>query len=665
MPARKDSVTRLPKKDTLVINPSNRVVVDSSGRRQGKDSVAVVDSFRISKDSLDVPIKYRADDSGVLIISTRDFYLYGKAKTDYKDLKLEASTIQYDQKLQVVKAYGSLDSTGNPLSKPQFVQGDLTSVSDSIMYNLKTGRALTKNTFFQEGEIFVNALYLKKISADEVFAQDSRFTTCNLDTPHFAFRTHRMKIINDKLGVTGRVYPEIEMVPIPLVSLPFGLFPLNRARHSGVLLPAFTASEDFGLGLEGLGYYKVISEYVDITTRANLYSYGGWNLNFNSKYIRRYKFTGNVNLTFQNTKALNRSGSSKEEFNNSKSFMINWSHSRDNRARPGTNFSANVNFGSTRFNQSLLNNPFQNFQNQLNSSISYSKDWQGKYNLSINANHNQNSVSRLVNLSLPTASFNVVTLYPFQQKDQVGAGRWYEKIGIGYSGSFQNQLSFYDTAFNFRRMLDTAQWGAVHTIPITLSLPSLGPVTVSPSVSYEERWYGQRIFRSWNGAKSKVDTTVQKGLYTARQMSFGLGMNSRIFGTYNFPASSKIMAIRHEIRPNISINYKPDFAARYYYNTQIDSSGRVMRFSQFDGGIIGAFSEGAFGGIGFGIDNLLEMKVKDTKDSSNKKGRKIRLIDGFGFSSAYNLLADSFALSTFSLYARSTLFDKINITAGA
>ena len=652
----KDSLPRIQKK---------LITVDSTIKKGGVDTVIVTDTIKISKDSIDVPIKYHADDSGVLIISTREFFLYGKAKTDYKELKLEANTIHIDQQTQTIKAFGALDSTGNPMSKPQFTEGEMKTVSDTIAYNLKTGKGLTKNTFFQEGEIFMNAKYLKKISADEVFARQARFTTCNLDTPHFAFRANRMKIINNKLGITGRVYPEIESVPIPMIFLPFGIFPLNRARHSGVLLPAFTASEDFGLGLEGLGYYKVISEYVDVTTKANLYSYGGWNLNLNSKYIRRYKFTGNVNLTFQNTKSLNRNILSKEEFNTSKSFMLNWSHSRDNRARPGSNFSANVNFGSTKFNQSLLNNPFQNYNNQLSSSISYSKDWRGKYNLSLNLNHNQNSTTRLVNMSLPNASFNMVTIYPFQPKDQVGSGKWYEKIGIGYSGNFQNQLSFYDTAFNFRRLLDTMQWGAVHNIPITLSLPSLGPITVSPSVSYEERWYGQRIFRDWNDVTSKVETTIQKGFYTARQMSFGVGINTRIFGTYGFSEKSNIKAIRHEIRPSISINYKPDFSSKYYKSTKVDTSGRVIRFSQFDGGIIAPFSEGTFGGIGFGIDNLLEMKVKDRSDSTGKATKKIKLIDGFGFNSSFNLLADSFALGNFSFYARSTLFDKINITAGA
>jgi hypothetical protein len=159
-----------------------------------------------------------------------------------------------------------------------------------------------------------------------------------------------------------------------------------------------------------LGFYKVINENIDMTTKANLYSYGGWLVNLNSKYLMRYKYAGNLNLTFQNTKMLNRSGLLKDEFSGSKSFMINWSHTSDTRARPGTQFGASVNFGSTKFNKSLLNNPYQNFNNKLGSSINYSKDWNGKYNLSVNANHNQNSNTGLVNMNLPTDYISKVML---------------------------------------------------------------------------------------------------------------------------------------------------------------------------------------------------------------------------------------------------------------
>jgi hypothetical protein len=527
---------------------------------------------------------------------------------------------------------------------------------------MKSGKGLTKNTNFQQGEIFINATAMKKVSKDDAFAWRARFTTCNLDEPHFAFRTNKMKIVTDKIGVSGPTFPEFEGVPFP-IGIPFGIFPLTKGRHSGMMAPAFSSSEDFGLGFEGLGYYKVINEHVDATMRGNIYSYGGWNLNLNSKYILRYKYLGNFNLSLQNTRALNRNTSIAEEFTGGRTYMINWSHSMDAKARPGTNFSANVNFGSTKYNRNLLNNPFQNFQNQISSSISYNKSWNNKYNLSVNLNHSQNNNLGLVNLQLPNINFNALTIYPFQSKDQIGAGKWYEKIGIGYNGSFQNQLSFYDSAFNMQKLLDTLQWGATHAIPINVSLPSLGPITITPGVSFEEKWFGQEIIKTWNEKTHKVDTTINRGFYRTPKVSFGVGTASRIFGTYKFK-NSDIKAIRHEIRPNVSVNYTPDLASSYHYTTQIDTTGRRYRFSKFDGGALGsAYSEGAFGGMGFGIDNLLEMKVKDKTDTSAEAFKKVKLIEGFGFTSSYNILADSFALGNFNFYARTTLFDKLNISS--
>jgi hypothetical protein len=152
-------------------------------------------------------------------------------------------------------------------------------------------------------------------------------------------------------------------------------------------------------------------------------------------------------------------------------------------------------------------------------------------------------------------------------------------------------------------------------------------------------------------------------------MQFGMSASTRIFGTYNFGKDSKIMAIRHEVRPSFSINYRPDMQKKYFYDLQTDTTNFRRRVSQFDGGIIGPFSEGRFGGIGFGVDNTLEMKVRNRKDTSEEGAtKKIRLIDGFGFSGSYNLIPspnDSFPLSNIGIYARSTLFEKINITANA
>ena len=652
--------TTLPVQDTLIKSNGDTLITKN-------DSVKIItiDTLDFSKDSIDSQIDYTADDSGVLIISSKQFMLYGKANINNKDLKLDANTITYDQQTQIIKAFGGTDTSQGALNKPKLTQNGSESISDTIFFNMKNQRGLTKNTFYKEGEIFINAERLKKVEKDVAYGYRSVFTTCNLDTPHFDFRAKKLKIINNKIAVSGPATFEVEGVPLPIV-IPFGIFPLNRGRHSGVLPPQFASNQDFGLGLEGLGYYKVLNDNWDMTVRTNIYSYGGWNLNVQPEYYKRYKYRGNLNVALQKTKILNSSASAKTEFTESSGFFVTWTHSTDTRARPGTSFSANVRAGSTKFNQYIPNNSYANFQNQLSSSVTWSKTWsQGKYNLSVAGNHDQNNNSGLINVRLPTVNFSATTIYPFLRKEFAGSQKWYEKLGISYTGTLLNQFSFYDSLFNFRKILDTAQWGVEHRIPITLSLPPLGNLIVSPSISYAERWYGQRIIRTWNDALDTVDVNVQKGFYTAREMSFGLSFNTRIFGTVNFPKSNGIKAIRHEVKPFMSVSYKPDLVSKYFNEVQIDSSGYKTKFSQLEGGVIGSFSQGKFGGVSFGIDNLLEMKVKDKKDTAASATKKVKLIDGLSITSGYNFLADTLQWSPFSLSIRSTLFEKVNITGSA
>ena len=142
-----------------------------------KSDTNLTKSIRISKDSIDTPVKYTAADSGVMIMSSKEFYLYGNAKTEYKTSILEAATIVYDQQTQNIKAYGAKDTLGNPQSNPKFQESGMVSLNDSIYFNMKSGKGLTKNSNFQQGEIYINASAMKKINKDEAFAWKARFTT--------------------------------------------------------------------------------------------------------------------------------------------------------------------------------------------------------------------------------------------------------------------------------------------------------------------------------------------------------------------------------------------------------------------------------------------------------------------------------------------------------
>ena len=643
------------KRDTTPVNKT-----DSSLKTiQQVDTLNV----KISKDSLDGPVSYSASDSMVLDVPTKKITLYNSATTKYKDLDLTAYKIELDQESQIVVATYSKDSLGAMVGKPHFIQGESNMDADSITYNFKTQKGITKSTFTQQGEMFVYGERIKKVNVSDFYALRGRFTTCNLDTPHFAFRTKKLKLVNQKLAVSGPIHPEFEGVPVP-VYIPFGFFPLSQGRHSGIIAPQFTANQQFGVGLEQFGYYKVLNDYFDIMFRGDVYSYGGWRAALSPTYRKRYRYSGRMNLSFQNTRIL--SNDAKKEFDVNRSFNFQWSHAVDAKARPGTNFQASVNAGSTQYNQFSSVNPTINFQNQLYSTISYSKNWDNKYILNLNAGHNQNSRTREVQVRLPDGSFTINNFYPFQPKEFVGESKWYQKLGLGLNSQFRNQVSFYDSAFSFTQLIDTLQWGAQHNVPITLALPSLGPINIAPGMSYTERWYAQEFTRSWNNVTERVDTSISKGFYSARDIAFSLSLNTALFGTFDrFGKNSKVRAIRHVVRPSVSASYKPDLNGKDYYYTQVDTSGRVLPFSKYAGSLYGPFGQGEFGGLSFTFDNNLEMKTRSKKDTTEGGIRKVRLLEGFGFSGSFNFLADSFRLSPLSIYARSTLFEKVNITASA
>ena len=646
----------LQKKDSLTKN-------DSLPKKNAADTI----KYKSAANALQYPVEYSAEDSMVLDVPAKTVTLYGKkANTNYNKNEVTAPIISFDQATGDIIATIRKDSLGKVISMPTYKAADFTSESDSIRFNMKSGKGITKGTYTQQGEMYVYGEVIKKMENDVFYALRGRFTTCNLDTPHFAFISNKIKFITDKVAISGPVHPEFEGIPIPIY-FPFGIYPLTQGRHSGLLAPNFTTNEQRGLGLEGLGYYKVISDNWDVILRTSIYSYGGWSFNFNPRYSKRYHYAGNLSFDIQH---FNINFKGDPDFSRDRSFKINWNHSADTKSRPGVTFSASVNAGSSSYNSRVPNNPQLNFSNQMQSSIRYSKSWKDlPFNLTVAANHNQNTTTKLINVSLPDVSFSMNTIYPFRKKEFAGNLKWYENIGIGYNGAALNRFSFYDTVQNksiFKQIGDTLQWGARHSIPISLSLPQIGIFQLSPSVSYEETWYQNKITRYYDTDSQVLRTKIKEGFYTARQMGFGLSASTRIFGMIAAKnPKAKINAIRHEIRPSFSLNYRPDFNKRSYYYTQVDSLGHRQQFAYFDGGynINGPYSPGTFGGFSFGVENNISMKVRNPKDTGENALKKVSLLDQLSLTGNYNFMADSFRLSPFSLSASTNLFDKVNISA--
>ncbi|WP_018628452.1 putative LPS assembly protein LptD [Niabella aurantiaca] len=694
----------LPVKDSLKIADSSKLATDTGAR-------AKTDTFRlkISKDTLSGPVKYSGQDSIVGFLDSKKINLYGKAKTEYQDLTLTAPEIGIDQENHIVTAKAGRDSTGEIADYAEMKQGQEEYKSEGMEYNIKTQQGITKGTITQQGEMYVHSEIAKKIDARTMYGQGTFFTTCNLDHPHFGFRARRAKIINKKLAVTGSVRPEFDSVPVPIY-LPFGIYPLYQGRHSGMMSPSFERNDQMGLGLSRMGYYQVINDHWDVQAYGNIYSYGSWMFNVQPTYRKIYKYQGSMNFGLQRTR---RNFKGDPDFSKVSTYTLNWAHSSDSRSRPGVSFSANVNMSSTRYNENVPNSNLLNMANNTaGSSITYAKTWQDKpFNFTASFNHNQNNAARLVTFNFPNMAFTVNTIYPFQKKNAAGSRKWYEQLGIGFQTGFQNSMSYYEYADRqkdslkglslyknaFERMWDTLQWNANQSIPISLSLPPIlgGAVMISPSISYSQNMVSRiadysvesREMVNEFGQTVVYDTVIAKmnrGIGLRKQMSMGVSLNTALYGTYQF-RNKRVQGIRHVIRPTISLNYTPDINKDNFQPVTVrtDTTISTVYYDRLAGlysSPLPTYQPRRFGGVNFGIDNNLEMKVKakkkkkaeaDSTDSETESGvdengfKKIRLIEGFGITSSYNLFADSLSprLAPFNLYFRTNLFEKINISA--
>lgn len=661
LPAKPDSSKRIT--DSIPETPAESLEEDT-------DSTEVDSMYmpKLSKDSLDAPVNYKAKDSIVLMVPDKRFYFYGTANTKYKKTELNAELMNYNQATGVMEATTATDTAGKPYGRPQLNDGGQSFDSDTIRYNITTQKAKIYNTRSQYGEGYIHSQQTKRLADNSIFGFKNGYTTCDLDTPHFQFRARKIKVIPDKLVISGPANLEIEGVPTPLF-IPFAIFPITSGQRSGILVPGYVVNAQKGMGLENGGYYIGLGDNFDLTLRGEVYSYGSWALTASPTYRKRYKYSGGLSLSFANT----RFGDPdvKTEFSRSRDFRVTWNHSMDSKARPGVNFGASVNFGTSTYNQFNVTDYATRVNNQIGSSISFSKTWQGKpFNFTSSLSHSQNLQTRDVSISFPNATFTVNTLYPFQPKEMVGPPKWYQKLGVSYNTTLSNNVNFKDSLFGKPHMLDALQSGMKHSIPISFSIPVFKNFTLSPGISYNEYWYTKKTVRTWNDNKrvsvdslGGLDTTYQSGFFAARQASASISLSTALYGMYTFGKNSRIHAIRHVMRPTLSASFQPDLAKSAYQDVIYNREHESSRQSYFTSSSVGVPAEGKAGSISFGLDNNLEMKVFSRKDTSANHEKKVKLLDGFGINGSYNMLADSFKLSTFSLYARTNLFDKINITA--
>lgn len=622
----------------------------------------------LAPSAIKTEVKYSARDSIIYYAQNQVVHLYGQAKVVYEDMTMNADYIKIELNKTLVHALGLPDSSGKVQGTPIFNQGGSEYKVERVSYNYRSKKGYLSELRTKEGEGYVRGTDVIRTPDNEFGIQKSYYTTCDLDTPHFHIHAAKLKIIPDKKIITGPANLRIEGMPTPLV-VPFGIFSIKKGQSSGIIIPTYGSSINRGFFLRGGGYYFGLGDKADYMVTGDIYSQGSWALNNLLRYSNRYRFNGQLGVNYADNKFGNLEDPA---YSRSKDFRVTWIHNMDPKARPGTYFSANVNFVSGSY---LANNSYvaQNVvSNQIVSSVNYSKSFGGgKYNLNTNSGISQNLQTRQLSLSLPNITFTVSSFNPFKPKRKPTAEKWYENITVNYTTSFKNEINTYDSLLfssrsrsEFNRFYDTAgRYGIQHSLPIQTSFKLFKYYTLSAGAQLNEVWYGSRVSKEF--VDGKVVTKNVEGFTRAFTYQPRVGINTRYYGMKTF-AGDKIKAIRHVISPTVDFSYTPDYgtSAWGYYKTYQDTSGNTYKYSIFERGIFGGPGLGRQGNIGFNVDNNLEIKVMRGKDTARKE-EKIQIFETFRIGSSYNIFADSLNLAPFSLSARTKLFKNVTINGGA
>lgn len=603
-------------------------------------------------------IIYNARDSIRYETKGQKVYLFGDGYVEYETMNLKAEFIEIDNEKNTITAYGKTDSLGNESGNPLFKDGDQEISCRKMIYNLKTKKGKIYDVITKEGDLLLLGSEVKKDSNDVVYMKDLRCIPCEFKDARTIFRAQKAKIIPDDKIVTGPMYLEIGGVPTPL-GLPFGFFPNTKKRHSGILIPFFNSSESLGFNLKDGGFYWGISDQTDMTIRGDIYTNGSWALRTLNNYNINYKYTGYLSLGYSEF----RTGEKEipSQYSKQRDISINWKHTQDQRNNPTIRFSSDVNVRTSKYNKYNALNTGQYLTNTFQSNVNFSKSFKSSV-LSINARHNQNTQTKLMEINFPELTYNVNRFYPFKREGTIKQNPM-DKLGISYLFEARNSLSGYDTSIFKGNVADSLKYGFRHSLPISTNVTLFKYFTLTPALNLSAVMYTKTTQKQLNEQTNSVFVSSNKGFKTGYDANFNTSLTTKVFMDYLFKGN-RIKQIRHLLIPTINYTYRPDFGDEqfgFWKEIITDTlTKRTGKYSIFENTLFNGPSQGMQNTMGINLNNNLEAKVRKTTDTGFVYN-KIVLLQNLGITGNYNFAADSFQMSHINITGRTLIWKFFNV----
>jgi lipopolysaccharide assembly outer membrane protein LptD (OstA) len=559
----------------------SRAIVTGDARGTYRPDVAAEDTASARAET----VEYAAD--RIVFEVPRDrIRLEQNAVLRYQEIALSSSEVIFDVEREVLEARGN----------PQLQDRGDTLRGRSLAYDLggRRGVIYGARTRYQSG--WYSGDRIRRLGDDVLDVGGASYTTCNLLDPHYAFRSDRMKIyLRDKIIARPVVFA---LKHIPLLALPFYVFPIRQERASGMLVPQI----QFGFGgssggyIRNAGYYWAPNEYADATVSGDWYpQLSKWFVRGEARYKLLYRFEGQFQGSFSRDLGANQVSSGWD---------LRGNHGQTFGDR--TSLTAQANFTSspdyTRDPDTGL--PLANrIDRNLRSTAALAHRGTG-WAVNLTASRDEDldvaptSATRLVRLREQLPSFSgVLTRRALGRAAGAAGGTSFlpflSSTYVGANIRFVNDRTV-STFLRDSAAVDTSVAQQAYQQVVQLSdNRRLGFVNLGPSLQWTQVVYGR-------------DATG-KELSAGGTWSTGASASFTLYGTSR-RGLGPVTSIRHVFNPSFSYTYQPEFArlrVRVPVNDTLFTT--VNRFPSV-GGIGLSASEQSF--LAINLSNRFEAKVR-------------------------------------------------------
>ena len=501
----------------------------------------------------------------------------------------EGMSVEADSSILYNEETGRLQTVGQSTFTPDI--GDPIE-SASLVFDMseERGSAFGAQTSYSEGG--ANWLVTGDMpfaAADSSFMSHARFTSCDLEEPHYHFETDEIKIVGGKVLVARPV--RLYFADVPVAWLPFIAQSLSQGRSSGLLTPRFSVNDivrtsgRYRRRVSNLGFYWAMSDYSDVLMAVDWFSQNFLSLTSSLRYSFNRQFLDG-DLSFRRYW---RADGSRE-------LALDTRHNWDLDERTKLRMSGRY-VSSNDFVRENSFNPAE---------VTQSIDSEGGINrrfnwgtASMGANRKQYLSDDRTEWTLPSANLSLSTITLFRNASS--NAHFYNNMTWSGSASFSRRtlnrvqpdvFSFSranteNTAGSVRSTLSLGNLSLAQSVQLrqsgTLGVPdallvireSENPtlITGSPvqditdshltwqsSVSYQQQLIGSttitpRLAISGNMFRSDTSAVASALVSAPSRVSFGGTLKTDIYGFYG--GFGGFEAVRHKISPSLQYEWSP------------------------------------------------------------------------------------------------------------